>query len=797
MKFFATLFILACSFAIQAQTVNGSALDDSGQAIPFANVLLFSATDSSLKIAAITDTSGKFNIIAPSVDVQHYLVIQSIGKSDFKSSNFTGDKDFGEITLTKNTVELGTVNITSKKPLIENTGRGLIMNVSGSAILETSNGKEILGNIPGTSINQDGSVTLKGKQNVKIFMDGKPTNMSKDDFLRLLENMPAAEIEKVEVFEIPPAKYDASGSAGVINIVSKKGMRLGFNGSAGVRTGYGNFHKLSPNLRLNYRQKKFNVFGSAWYYNSMMDHVATADMIMEINGSESSFFNRFHRVHHPIGYGSRAGIDYFINDKTTIGYLAVLYNGTTVGWEPSSITVTGPASNNYDYLDAIENFKYFWSGQIHNVNFKRQIKEGESLNIDMDFAVKESGNDNSNLNNYYLNSTPLTPYYIEQRGLTSTNFAVAKLDYEKTIFKSWALEAGAKASWVKTENDFKSFNGTSNKDITENTNASNVFEYEEVISSTYGSLAKKWGEHWTFDAGTRLEYTDAKGVSPTTSTSFNRGYLNVFPNVALAYAVPKKYSWSTAYTRRIDRPKYHQLNPFQTQTNQFNFHQGNPTLQPQISDVATITYSLLDAFYFTLSGSQMKGLMNRVIKQEEELERQVHIVENLDKFENYSFNAFIPFKIKKWYSGNVNSTVYYNKMSSDLNWGVVGYEIFTFSIKMQHVFTLPKKFKVELSGFYNHDSYWNIWFVEPHYQLDVGISKKYRNFKFNLAVKDFLNIREGNGGVFQNSVNMVTTYKPESRKVMLSINYKFGNNKVKNARQRSTGSEDLQKRSGK
>lgn len=795
MKIFSISLALLFHMVAYSQSITGLAVSESGKPVAFANVLLFNALDSSFENSAITDSTGIFYLRTSSDSASRYILLQSIGMKDFKSKSFTGEKNFETITLVSSTVELGTVNIVGKKPLIEKTGRGMIMNVSSSPILENSNGKEILEKIPGASMNQDGSISLKGKQNVKIFMDGKPTNMSMDDLMRLLENMPSSEIEKVEVFEIPPAKYDASGSAGVINIVTKKGMRMGFNGSVGVRAGYGNFHKLSPNLRLNYRKKKFNVFGSGWYYNSKFDYKSTADMIMKIDGSESSFFNKFHKVNHVIGYGTRAGIDYFINDKTTIGYLAVIYNGATNGLEPSSVTVLGPASNNYDYVDAIQNFKYYWSGQIHNVNFKRQTKEGESLNLDMDFALKTGGNDNNNLNNYLLNDIPLTPYYIEQRGVTNTTFAVAKLDYEKTIFNSWALEVGAKSSWVKTENDFESFNGTNDQDIIENLGASNYFEYEEVISSAYGVLAKKWGDHWAFDAGTRLEYTDATGVSPTTGTTFNNGYLNVFPNVSVAYSVAKKYSLATAYTRRIDRPKYHQLNPFQSQTNQFNFHQGNPELQPQISDVATITYSFLDAFYFTLSGSQMKGLMNQVIKQEEDLQRQVHITENLDKFENYSINAFIPFKIKKWYSGNMNATAYYNKMSSDLAWGFVGYEIFTFDLKMQHVFSLAKDFKIEISGFYKHDSYWNIWFVEPHYQVDAGLSKKYHNFKFNIAVKDFLNIREGNGGVFQNSVNMVTTYKPESRKVIVSINYKFGNKKVKSARRRSTGSEDLQNRS--
>jgi hypothetical protein len=143
---------------------------------------------------------------------------------------------------------------------------------------------------------------------------------------------------------------------------------------------------------------------------------------------------------------------------------------------------------------------------------------------------------------------------------------------------------------------------------------------------------------------------------------------------------------------------------------------------------------------------------------------------------------------------NWNALVFYNKMSSNLNWGVVGYEIFSFNINMQQSFSLPKGFKLEFSGYYNHDSYWNIWFVEPFYQLDFGINKSYKKFNFNLVVKDFLNIREGNGGVFQGNIYMPTTYKPESRVVLLNISYRFGNQKIQESRRRSTGSEDLQKR---
>ena len=143
---------------------------------------------------------------------------------------------------------------------------------------------------------------------------------------------------------------------------------------------------------------------------------------------------------------------------------------------------------------------------------------------------------------------------------------------------------------------------------------------------------------------------------------------------------------------------------------------------------------------------------------------------------------------------NWNFTLYRNKLKSNFEFGNIGYQVNSFNINMQQMFTLPKDFKIELSGFYNHDSYWNTYLVEPHYKLDVGVSKSIANWRFNLAVKDFLNIREGNGGVFQNRIKMPTTYKPESRKLMLSIVYKFGNDKVKQERKRATGSEDILKR---
>lgn len=768
-------------------------MTDDNSPAPFANVILFNPSDTTMASAAISDTSGNFEIKLPNETADYFIEVQFIGYEYYKTKIFKGSKNFGSIQL-KTDNEIEAVELTFQKQMFEKTGRGMIVNVEASPILSSGSTQEALGKIPGMVVNQDGSLTLKGKHNVVIYMDGKPSNMNQKDLVILLENTPASEIEKIEVFETPPAKFDAAGNAGIINVVRKKGTNLGFNGSAGLNTGYGNFHKFSPWLYGNYRTKKLNIYGSTWYYNSKNDHYGTGDMFMTIDGEESSFYNSGHRINNPKGYGGRYGIDYSITDKITIGYLGMSYSGGSTGNEPSTVEVTGPAVKNYDFIDAEEKFYYYWFGQKHNLNFKKDIGKGESINIDLDYVDRGSGNETSTLNEYYRNDTALTPNYVEQDGTTDTKILVTKLDYEKTVLKDWALETGAKASWVSTKNKFNSYQGTNENDVTPNLNLSNDFNYDESIFAGYAVMAKKWADKWYIDLGVRVEHTEAEGYSPTLDSSFNRSYTSVFPNIALSYTIPKKYSLSASGTRRVQRPNYYQLNPFSSQTNQFNFNNGNPFLNAQYTDVVNFSWGLREAFFFTWSASQTLGQMTRVIDQQEDLERQVHSTQNMDDFYNYSFNATVPIPIKKWWNMNWNFTLYHNELKSELEFGNVSYELTSFNIHMQQFFTLPKEFKLELSGFYNHDSYWNVYFVEPHYKLDFGVTKRIGDWRLALSVKDFLNIREGNGGVFQNRIKMPTTYKPESRKVMLNVHYRFGNKKVKGERKRKTGSEDILKR---
>lgn len=781
------------SVLAQSQIVKGKLSNKNSDPIPFATILLLKTSDTTMVKADVSDSTGFFQTTLPNSDTSYFIEIQTMNYKSLFTKPFKGDKNFNQIILeTDNKIK--EVELTFQKPMFEVTGRGMIVNVEGSPILSSGNTQEVLEKVPGMVVNQDGSLTLKGKPNIMIYMDGKPTNMNQQDLVILLKNTPASEIEKIEVFETPPAKFDAAGNAGIINIVRKKGTNLGFNGSTGLNTGYGNYHKFSPWIYGNYRTKKLNVYGSSWYYNSKTANDETANIILNVDGEESSFFNKSKSIFTYEGYGARFGVDYAISNKNTIGYLGVFYSGGSKIDIPSSVTVNGPAKINYDYIDAKNYYIGSWIGHNHNLNFQRNIGKGETLNIDIDYAQSGAINDNEVINNYMLNNSSLIPSYTEQEGDIKTKVAVAKLDYEKTIFKNWALETGAKASWVSNKNEFLSSNGTNKSDIIKNENASNDFNYDESIYSGYISTSKKWKENWFFDLGLRVEHTEATGFSPTIDSTFKRSYTSVFPNLAISYTKPKKYNLSASATRRISRPNYYELNPFSNQVNQFIYENGNPFLKAQFTDVANISWGLRNKYFFTLSASQTLGQMTKVIDQQEDLEKQIHRLMNVDDFYNYSFNTYCPIGIYKWWTMNWNFTLYHNKLKSDFEFGSVGYQITSFNLNMQQIFTLPKNFKIELSGFYNHDSYWNIYFVEPHYKLDIGVSKSIGNWNFNLSVKDFLNIREGNGGVFQNRIKMPTTYKPESRVARISIVYKFGNDKVKKERTRETGSEDILER---
>ncbi|MCP4522187.1 MAG: TonB-dependent receptor [Cytophagales bacterium] len=796
---FFILFTISFSLNLWAQgSIKGQIIDEQKESIPFATIALYQkGNDSTVYRVQITDTLGQF-IFSNIPFNKYYLKAQFTGYNNYNSpviqlnsSEFTLET----IVLEPTVENLEGVEIKVKTPVIKKTPRGLVVEVAKSPVLTTGSTKDVLPKIPGVVMNIDGSLTLKGKQGVRVFIDGKRTYMSLEQVMQYLESLPATDIENIEVYDTPPARFDAEGAGGIINIVLKNGAALGFNGMVGLNTGYGNYHKFVPWGNFNYRNKKFNVFGSGWLANNKWSQIYDYTAIIPLTDStETGMDATSEKIFFSKGGGGRVGVNYKPTQKQTIGLVAFANTGNWDALTPSNTYINNTLFDNYDQVIALNNRIHPWWGTGVNTNYEYKFSSQKILTVDADFIMR--GNEGlQRLNNEYLfDSENIGKEITDIDNETDIRIMVAKADYTTNLNEKWKLETGGKISDVVTKNSTIQSNGQSEDVLVYDSLRSNEFEYKENIYAGYFSFMGTVFKKVEADIGLRAEYTFSEGNSITIDSTTTRNYLNLFPNMAFKYKLTKDFDASLSYARRLNRPPYWRLNPFEIQDNQFNYTVGNPYLQPQYSNSFSGGLGYKSSVFLTLSYTNTTDAITEVLEQDEAQQLTYYTAINLNTIENYSANLVLPIPITKWWVFRFNGTVFFNHQTSTSNEGFIDNALWSYTLNGQNYFSLPKNINLELGGYYNSAVFWNTLYVDPHYQIDFGASYKYKKFNFRLSFQDFLNIRESYGWVRQGNVNRNYYYKGETRKIMLSVNYRFGNQKVKGARKRKSASEDLQQR---
>lgn len=807
LKFFSVLLVGILLYGgAFAQRITGKVQDENGAGLPYANVLLLSASDSSLVKGTVTDTTGAY-ALERIASGDYTLSVQMIGYTSYFTDNFTFDgaaKSFPAVKLEEATTELGEVVVSAAKPLIEVTPNAMVINVESSPILKNGTAYDVLEKSPGVVIDQNGNLSVKGKSNVLVYMDGKPTYMSSTDLMRLLQSTPAENIEKLEIMDNPPAKYEAEGNAGIINIVRTKEAATGLNGSVSLNTGYGRYPKISPNIDLNYRQEKFNVFGNYGYFYNKRYRSNTIfrrlPYVGEQEVDETEAFTIFDLSSSmtPIvkGQNFRAGLDYFLTPKTTIGVLLSGNYGSWGGEEISETVLGGVYDNPYDRLTAVNNQLQKWNNITYNANIKQDLGKGGELILDADYALRHSPSKQNNNNYYFSDEGPSTepPLLVRTQTQTDISILAMKADYNVSVFKDWGLEAGWKTSIVKTDNDFN-FSVFNDGDYRRDSLRSNRFQYDEHINAGYVNVKKKWNDHWQMEAGLRGEHTYSMGNSITLDSVVQRNYFNLFPSTSMSYTPSDQHSVSLSYSRRIDRPNYGNLNPFEYFLDPFTFSRGNPFLNPQYTNAVALTYGLKQAMYITLNYANTQDNITEVLKQDEAAQKTYQTTENLARVKNYSVNVTTPLPLKNWWMLNLNLTGFYNDILSPFSeGGQINKSQFSYTANVRNTITLPKDIKYEISGFYRSAMLWGIFEINPQYQIDMGISKKMGKFNIQASVDDVFNIRKNVVFIQQGDIDTFVHNKWESRVFRLNISYRFGNDKIQGARKRNTASDDLQQR---
>jgi hypothetical protein len=796
-----TLLLLSCytfSFAQEGVfSIKGSVKDGKGSPLEFVNVLLMKAADTSLVKASLTDEKGEF-VFEDIAAGDYRLKFSQAGFLDSLTEKFNAasGKDAGNIVLREDSKVLDEVEVTEKRPLIEHKPGKTIVNVENSIVASGGTVYDVLKRSPGVVIDNNGNITFKGKSGIMVMIDGKPSYLSGQQLTDFLKTLPADQADQIELMSKPPAKYDASGNSGIINIKLKKTKYLGFNGLAFTNYGQGFYAKENAGLNLNYRTEKFNVFGNGFIaHRQFLERLDITRKFRDSSGNISSVFTQASRMENEANvYSYKGGLDYFITKKQTVG---VLVNGNSsfnnIRHNFNSTTITN--GNNEPLSSAITRsiVRETPMNFALNLNYKLELDTvGGALTADLDYATFGFGSDLQTTTDSYdsAGSAMGSPYQLHSIVPLVVDIRSAKFDITKPLGKTMKLECGAKSSLVVTDNDVRYYNVSNGLETIDSTKT-NHFTYSENINALYADISKEW-KKFSVDLGLRGEQTIAKGHQVINDSDFTKSYFQLFHTVFLSYKINKNNQLDLSVNRRIDRPDYNDLNPFKDFLDPYTYMEGNPFLRPQFTNSAELSYTYMDAASATFTYSRTDDVIMEVVKQVDSTRTSYATKDNLDVLENYSLELEIPAPIAKWWMSENYFSVFYNAYKGNFQGAELDNGATSWVFNSQNDFTFKKGWSGELSFEYSSAIAYGIFTVVPQYDLTVGVQKKFYHdrFKVRLACEDLLHTPGEIVTVRYQNMDIYVNSRDEYRVTRFSFVWNFGKTTVQRSRQHNSGAMD-------
>ena len=802
---FAVLCLLLTFQVTFSQSVTGIVKDDEGKALAGASIALKKSADSSIVKIAVTTAAGQFTFTEVPSD-KYFINTSFVGfnvhNSDVFATNGSAVK-LEPIMLSRISSDLKEVTVTATRPIIEVKADKMVLNVEGTINAVGQDALELLRKSPGVLVDRDDNLSLSGKNGVQVYIDGKPTPLSGKDLSDYLKTLQSSAIESIEIITNPSARYDAAGNAGVINIRLKKNKAFGTNGSLTAGYGIGVYSKYNGGLSLNHRDAKVNAFGNYNYNNrinesfmnidrSQLDTLFDQDGTMKWTGSS-------HNV--------KAGLDYFINSRNTIG---VMMNGTYSKNDFGNVSntlITYEPTNTYVKKLVADNHSASTRDQSNfNINYRYADTSGRTLNMDADYGLFRIRSDQMQPN-FYINpaGAPIYTRIYNMVAPTDIDIYAFKTDYEQN-FKKGRLSAGAKVSYVRSLNDFQRYNVYDDvKDL--DRERSNDFDYTENINAAYINYNRPF-KKFSLQIGVRAEQTVAKGESHgmrneagalvAYDSSFERNYINLFPSAAISFAKGKDHQFNITFSRRIDRPAYQDLNPFEFKLDEYTYQKGNTELRPQYTNSFGVSHTYKYKLTSALNYSHVTDVFTQLI---DTAERSKSFItrKNLATQDIVSLNISYPLQLG-WFNAFANLNTYYSHYKANFGAGrKIDLDVYAYNLYMQNSARLGKGWTLELGGWYSSPSIWQGTFKsKAMWSVDGGVQKTILKGKGNIkaSVSDiFQTMRWGAESNFAGQY-LYSAGGWESRQFKLNFTYRFGNTQVKAARQRRTGLEDESQRVG-
>lgn len=787
MKAILTLLLSTISFvcANAQSSIKGKVFDEKQKPVKAATILLLQQKDSSLVLSALTTDNGNYTFDNVR-DGNYTVMVNMIGyKKQNSRITVTGKAvEVPEHKLVPDAVSLGEVTVTSVKPFLEQRADKLVVNVESSATAAGSTALEVLQKVPGVIVRNE-TVTLAGKSSVQIMIDGRPSQYS--DITQVLANVSATNIEKIELITNPGAKYDAAGGA-IINIILKKTANLGTNGSVTLAAVSGlyqngkyrvdrNYYRLSPSVSLNHRKGKLNTYGSISFLHRNLYETMELDRLIQPNFFFQSTYSPADR--NSVNY--RAGFDLYADNKNTFGVLVRGFN--LKGSTEAANTTRQVKAGTGDQLSTFETFNNTSikrSNIAANLNWKHNFDTtGKDLNIDLDYSSFKLSN-NSDIINRLANGSSYTNNQLVDNPV---RFLVMKADYVHPFNKNSKLEMGAKSSFATIDN-YLSFRKSNVIDLSRSTD----FLYSENINAVYSSFQQKF-ESFELNFGLRAEQTIANGKQVSLDV-LKRNYWQLFPSVFLSKKITKDIASIWQYTRRVNRPSFQQQNPFIQYLDSLTYTRGNPFLKPELSDAYKFSLTYQNQPLFSVSYNRTNDVIfDDAPKQEGNLTYTTP--ENLAAFENIVFELNFPIQFGKKISGFGGNQFIYNHYKADYLGSIYNRSKWNWQAYWQVSYKPNTSWNFEVSGFYLTKFLNEFIEIGDMGSLNFAIQHIFmdRKARLSLNFNDLLFSQRSRGIILYQDINLAFRQVNETRNVRLAFTYSFGNQKLKAARNRSTGSD--------
>ncbi len=810
--------VILCAFQSRAQnfsSVSGQLKDAGGNAVAGATVMLQHVKDSSIAKTAISNVNGFYQLLTVKPGT-YFITVSASGMQKSGTGPITVKEDetgtIPVIILKAADKNLEGVTVVSKKPIVEVKADKTILNVEGTINAVGNDALELLRKSPGVMVDKDDNLSLSGKNGVQVYIDGKPSPLSGTDLANYLKSMQSSQIESIELITNPSAKYEAAGNAGIINIKLKKNKAFGTNGSVNAGYAIGTYAKYNGGLSLNNRNKKTNFFGNYNYNQGINETIFSFYRVLNLSTGDSIFdqTNRM-KMRNQFNHNYKAGADYYINASNTIG---VVVNGNvsknvmeTSG--PMSI-IYAPTKTTHRILFANNN-NYSERDNLNvNLNYRYTGKGGKELNVDADYGYFTINSNQYQPNRYYDGTGTINLNNNIYRMLSPTDIDIFsfKADYEQD-FKKGKLGFGGKSGYVSTDNNFNRYdvNDVTGAEIKDR-DKSNRFKYKEYINAAYVNYNRPF-KGFMLQAGVRVEHTNSKGNSTglkynAATTNYDaydsinsRNYTDLFPSAAITFNKNPMSQFGITYSRRIDRPAYQDLNPFEFKLNDYSYMKGNTQLRPQYTNSFGISHTYKYKLNTQLNYSHIKDIFTQ-LPDTTEKSKSFLTKKNLATQDIVSLNISYPFQYK-WYSFFANVNTYYSNYQANFGGGNrnISLDVVAMSFFMQNSFKLGKGFTAELSGFYNSPTIWQGTFKSTAmYSMDGGIQKTVFKGKGNVkaSLSDIFKTMRFKGTADFSGQQTTASGYWESRQFKLNFNYRFGNSQVKAARQRKAAIEEENKR---